>query len=57
MLKHTLEKIESKIKLSPNIPEDKKGINYWILYPAIIVFILAIVALVYFFAIRKKRKK
>ena len=24
MLKHTLERIESKIKLSPNIPEDKK---------------------------------
>lgn len=24
MLKHTLEKIESKIKQSPNIPDDKK---------------------------------
>lgn len=25
MLKHTLERIESKIKQSPNIPEDKKA--------------------------------
>ncbi len=24
MLKHTLEKLESKVKQSPNIPEDKK---------------------------------
>ena len=25
MLKHSLEKIEKKIKLSPNIPDEKKG--------------------------------